>query len=89
MRLAKRAVEMVRVTYWVQNVWTNHLTKSWGYLQVGLGAFLMYLPQLQPFIKPFHYALFFMACGMLTAVIGYRNSRQQNQDHKEDSIDAH
>lgn len=80
---------MDRINGWARYVWRNHLTRSWGYFQAALGAFMVYMSQLQPFLKPVHYALLTIACGVLTSLIGFRNSRQRDDKPNEGAPDGH
>lgn len=67
-----------------KHLWHDHLVKSFGYVQVGLGALMISMSQLQPFLKPVWYAIIITLLGVLTALIGYRNSRQRLNSTGED-----
>ena len=57
----------------------KHRTKILGATQVGCGAVVSYLPQLQSIMKPIHYGFAMMAVGVSTAVMGFINSSSSKE----------
>ena len=52
----------------------KHRTKILGGTQVGIGAVLSYMPQLQSLLKPVDYSIAMIFLGVSTAIMGFVNS---------------